>query len=130
MPTTTNASSQRRTTLTLDEQIDALKRWLGPSTLRNTWTMRDAQGFTVIHVYRMQHFKHVLRKARQNHFPVMAESKQVIKLQWLDCVNCGFKGDAHSPQRKCLFGASVFRDVPIQSTPATGLDLDSEDYGI
>lgn len=128
MPTTTNASSPRRTTLTLDEQIEKLKYWLGPSTLRNTWTMRDDNGFTVVHVYRRQHYKHVLRQAQKAHFPVLSERGQIIKLQWLDCANCGHKGDAHNAQRKCLFGSTLFLDAyPTKPAPAEDFNLDLPD---
>ena len=97
--------------MTLDEQIAKLKYWLGPSTLRNTWTMRDDVGKTIFHIFRNQHFKFVAGKALKNGFPLEILGSQQFALHWAPCINCGFLGDAHTAERKCLYGSTTVRDV-------------------
>lgn len=107
------ASSRRPTTMTVEQQIEKLLYWLGPSTLKNTWTMRHEGGRTVVHVFRRQHFKHVVRKALNNGLPICIDEAQIFSLHWPTCASCGHNGLAHEKEapHKCLFGAHHYRDV-------------------
>lgn len=114
------ASSQRPTTMMVHQQIEKLLYWLGPCTLKNTWTMRHEGGRTVVHVSRRQHFKHVVRKALSNGFPINIITNSVFTLYWPICASCGHNGLAHEtePPHKCLFGAHHYMDSTPPPPPA------------
>jgi hypothetical protein len=93
----------------LDEYIRALRAWLGPSTLRNTWTMRDEPGVTIFHVFRKQHCQHVMREALAFGFPIEIRRTTLFALHWPNCHACMHEGSAHTAEKKCLFGSTTYR---------------------